>query len=212
MTTPLTALVLLLQLLTQLPVRGQDSAPADPGGESWSVMTLLRYQQRLHPGMQARDVYKLLYQAAFGVEHLLTDTAGVKAFLKQELAHTDTGSGPEPLLERISPDGRMVRVNLRPLRALNFPADSLVEAMFTSAAETIADSMLFHRGWNEYVALVRYGLLPAPADLAEWTRRVADGELGPAHHSAGYVEANRPSYRVVRRDRLVPMLNNSGIP
>lgn len=205
-------LLMIPLLAPAAPRGGRDSVTVDPGAAPWSVKTLLQYQRQLHPDMDARDVYKLLYQAAYGVEHLLTDTAGVKAYLMEELARTDDDSLREPLLERIAPDGAMVRVNLRPLKRLNFPADSLVKAMFASAAETIAGAGMLKKWWNEYMVLIHDRQIPSPPDLARWTGMMEKGEIGPAHHSARYVEANRPAYRVVRRDIMLPMLNNSGIP
>lgn len=79
----------------------------------WSVKQLVEYHQQLRPDLQVQDVYKILYQANFGVEHILTDTAGVRTYVLEELASMDTTDRSEPLLERISTSGEMVRVNLR---------------------------------------------------------------------------------------------------
>jgi hypothetical protein len=190
----------------------QDTSSIDPGADRWSVLSLLRYQAGMRTSILARDVYKLLYQASMGAEHLLTDTAGVRAYLAEELSGIDSGFATEPLLERISPDGEMVRVNLRPFRALNLPAESLVQAMFTSAAETVADTALLYRWWDDYSSLVGHGVIsPAPEDMVEWDGRVRRGQIGPFHHSEAYEMANRPAYRVVRRDVILILLNNLGI-
>jgi hypothetical protein len=208
------AVVVLAVLWYVIPSRGmQIAATVDPGADRWSVLTLLRYQSGLRKEMAARDVYKLLYQAAFGVEHLLTDTAGVRAYLDEELSRVENDPGSEPLLERISPDGRMLRVDLRHYKALHLSPDSLVRVMFASAAETIADTALFYTWWNEFASLVRYRLIsPEPEGMAEWIRRVEQHELGPVHHSEAYVKNHRPAYRVVRRDVIIPMLHTLGIP
>ena len=66
-----------------------------------------------YPKMQARDVYKLLHQAAMGSEHAVTDIASARAWLERELA--EIGPGPaEPLVDPISPDGQIARIHLRP--------------------------------------------------------------------------------------------------
>jgi hypothetical protein len=206
-------LALLLPLAVTGTARSQDTASVDPGTEPWSVLELLRYQAGFRDSLQARDVYKLLFQASMGVEHLLTDTAAVGAYLEVELAGIDSQGFGEPLLERISPDGGMVRVNLRPFRALNLPPRLLVKAMFASAAETLPDTVVFYSWWATYVSLVHSGVLgPAPADLGEWVERLRGGDLVAAHHSPAYERRNRPAYRVVRRSVILPLLNSLGIP
>lgn len=204
--------VLLLLSLALQNAGAQPVPPVDQVKVSWSLKQLLEYHLAARSEMRARDVYKLFYQAAFGVEHLLTDTAGVRAYLLEELDGLDTLSLSEQLLERISIDGEMVRVNLRPFKALNLPPELLVQAMFRSAAETRPDTLLFYEWWLEYSSLLRSGLIgPVPADLQEWDRRVQEGDLSPAHHSELYWKAYRPAYRVVRRVVVESILQEQGV-
>jgi hypothetical protein len=80
--------------------------------------------------------------------------------------------------------------------------------MFRSARETPPDTVLFYRQWNEFVALVEYGLLVLPReDVAMWNVRVVGGEIGAFHHSEEYKKANRPAYRVVRRSVFESMVS-----
>ena len=127
--------------------------------DHWSVKRLVEYHQQLRPQMQVQDVYKMLYQANFGVEHILTDTAGVRTYVLEELALMDTTDRSEPLLERISTSGEMVRVNLRPFKAMNLNPEALLQLMYRSAVETRPDTLTFYREWNEFCELVRYDLL-----------------------------------------------------
>jgi hypothetical protein len=84
--------------------------------------------------------------------------------------------------------------------------------MFQSGRETIPDTILFYRLWNEFSALVRFGLLKFSSDdLKVWLARldgssevvrdaeVEGGTIVPVHHSPEYSVVNRPAYRVVRR-------------
>jgi hypothetical protein len=168
--------------------------------EPWGVKRLVEFHQARHAGLEVQDVYKLLYQSCFGVEHLLTDSTEVTAFLQTELASTDSPMAGEPILERISSENDYVRVNLRPFKSLNLKPDLLVQTMFRSAEETIPDTAAFYRLWNEFAALIRYGLLRFPPDdLTPWDERVGANRFEPVHHSSGYTSANRPSYRVVKR-------------
>jgi hypothetical protein len=163
-------------------------------------LQLIEYHQQSRPKLQVQDVYKLLYQANFGVEHFLTDTAGVRTYLLDELATMDTTSQREPLIERISPTDEIVRINLRPFKQLQLDPEKLVQAMFLSASETKPDTEGLYHDWNEFAALVRFGFLNFPMkDVEEWDSRVSAGNLRPAHHSEVYIDTYKPAYRVVKR-------------
>jgi hypothetical protein len=178
------------------PVRAQPEAePAH-----WSTKTLVEFHQQHHPSLKAQDVYKLFYQSAFGVEHILADSAGVTAYLMNELSSIDTTIPGELVLERISLNGELVRVNLRPFKVLNLDPLLLVKVMFQSARETIPDTIVFYRLWNEFSALVKFGLLKSRFDdFKEWDASIANGGIQPVHHSPEYSGDNKPAYRVVRR-------------
>ena len=65
------------------------------------------------PLMRATDLYKLLYQGVFGVGHIMDE--GALDWLRAEAEKLDIEENPdEPLLEDVSADGKIVRVNLRP--------------------------------------------------------------------------------------------------
>jgi hypothetical protein len=166
----------------------------------WSTKKLVEFHQQHHPNLNAQDVYKLLYQSAFGVEHILADSDRVASYLANEMSSIDTVIPGEPLFERISLDGELVRVNLRPFKVLNLDPSPLVQVMFQSARETIPDTMLFYRLWNEFSALVRFGMLEFSFnDVRVWNIEVEGGTINPVHHSREYSLANWPAYRVVRR-------------
>jgi hypothetical protein len=178
----------------------QICAQTPEASDHWSVLELVEYHQHLRPQLQVQDVYKMLYQANFGVAHLLTDTADVRKYLLDEIGTMDTTIGGEQLIERISPTDEIIRVNLRPFKRLRLDPEKLVTAMFLSASETKPDTEEFYHDWNEFSGLVRFGLLEFPMkDLEEWNARVAAGNLEPAHHSEQYMQFYKPAYRVVRR-------------
>jgi hypothetical protein len=178
----------------------QICAQTPEASDHWSVLELVEYHQHLRPQLQVQDVYKLLYQANFGVAHILTDTAEVRKYLLDELASIDTTIHGEQLIERISPTDEIVRVNLRPFKRSQLDPEKLVAAMFLSASRTKPDTEGFYHDWNEFSGLVRYGLLEFPIkDLEEWNARVSSGNLEPAHHSKQYTEFYKPAYRVVMR-------------
>ena len=179
-----------------------NSSPAVAQTEDshWSVRELIRYQLRLHPILKAQDVYKLFFQSSFGVEHILSDSASVARYLLDELSSLDSTIGQDPLIERISLENDLVRINLRPFKALNLDPAILVKVMFASARETVPDTLMFYHQWNEFSSLARFGLLNFKLDdVNEWNSKVDDGVIEPVHHSPEYTVANKPAYRVVRR-------------
>jgi hypothetical protein len=148
-----------------------------------------------------QDVYKLLYESSFGPGHILSDSAAVTSRLIGELSAIDSPFPNESLIERISLENDLVRVNLRPFKALNLDPSLLVKVVLQSAKETSPDTLMFYRQWNEFSSLVRFGLLPfSEEDLKPWNQKVEGGAMEAVHHSADYVAANKPAYRVVRRD------------
>jgi hypothetical protein len=209
-----------LVLLVSLPAlalccevaRSQDISVVNPVARRWSVKQLVEFHLSIKKDVQVQDIYKMLYQANFGVEHLLGDTAGVARYLEEELASLATAPSDEPLVERISTSDQVVRVNLRPFKRLNLEPARLVECMFQSAAETKPDTLVFLREWNEFAALVRYRLVDLPSEqLQEWSEKVESGAYGPAHHTDAYRAANSPAYRVVRRavfERMFPLVES----
>jgi hypothetical protein len=189
-----------------VPVLLMATALAAPGRaqernvEPWSVKKLIEYHESLKDSLEVQDVYKLLYQANFGPGHLMADSSTVLEYLLEELSSMDTiPRQGEGLIERISTTGEMVRINLRPYRHLEVRPGLLVQVMTESARETVPDSLMFYRQWNEFFALVRYGLLNfSPDDLEKWDAQVQRGELTAVHHSPAYRRANAPAYRVAR--------------
>lgn len=170
----------------------------EPEPSSWSVLKLVQFHLSIKQNLAVQDVYKMLYQANFGVEHLLSDTANVRSYLLKEMATMDTTVEGETLVERISTDGEVVRINLRPFRKENRDPELLLRVMFASAAARKPDTLLFLRQWREFRDLVRYGLLNFPiSEVERLSAAVEAGEIAPMHHSAEYKVANRPAYRVV---------------
>lgn len=195
-----------MSLILVLLIAGAMSTPAEDDtvlasfGERWSLKRLVEVHQKVRPLMQVQDVYKLLYQAHFGVGHLMADSDAVRAYLVSEMESISSNAPDEPLVERISTGGEIVRVNLLPFLALNLLPDVLVESMAESAAEWQSDSLMFHREWNEFCSLVRYGLLKfSLEEVIEWDRKVQTGQIEPVHHSKEYSDAYHPAYRVVQR-------------
>jgi hypothetical protein len=165
------------------------------------------------------DIYKCLHQGEFGVGHSIEDPKKFAHMLGQDLLRAEARSD-EPVLENVSLDGRVYRVNLRPYRKIfvrreQSATDLLVEACMKSAVA--------HRGSREnfMVTLDCFRSLNKNGELAVRGRSYmfpdelvalflvqvrdfmsASGNIPVLSHSPIYRNYNSPSYRVVDRATL----------
>ena len=160
----------------------------------------LESQLSLHPSMTPQDVAKLCYQAARGAEHLLADPERARLYLLRELESTDA-SADMPLVEFIS--DAVVRVNLAPWKAQGRSADELFDLFVATASfcgegeDLLPDYLAEAEAW--VAASGTSVTLEAWRDFMAWYR--AQG-CPAVHHSEAYRLAERPAYRIVRRELL----------
>lgn len=166
-----------------------------------AIEALLMEHFERRPQMRATDVYKLLFQGAFGVGHIISEGAWKR--LQEEVESLDIDDHPtEPLIERISVDGSMVRVNLRPYLRRGFPLDRLYEAMEeTSKDRGFPEKFLF--AWSVFHEFASSGAMKVDGEeLASLHRDLQKKGPRPHHHSEHYRVAYYPAYRVVKREAL----------
>ena len=165
------------------------------------IEALLMGHRDRRPHMRVTDYYKLIYQGVFGVGHIMGE--GAWGWLEREAEGLDMSENPdEPLIEAISVDGSVVRVNLRPY----LREGGSLTALFDSMRETAlveGSTEEFMEVWRVFLALVEEGRVEAdPTDLEEICIELREKGAIPHHHSQAYREAYSPAYRVVRRDTL----------
>jgi hypothetical protein len=153
--------------------------------------------------MHAFDYYKLVFQSSFGPEHLGNDSTRIFEMLQQEMKEQDTvkTDSSEQLLEPISEDGELVRVNLRPFRDATLPLRSLSQAVYFTAKELKQDTVLFRSRWQNVLELMKEKKISMEEkDLSVINDAfLSKGFIFPMHHSWEYQQANNSSYRVVKR-------------
>jgi len=168
--------------------------------DSERVKGLIEEHFMRRPLMRATDVYKLLYQGVFGVGHIMGEEAWER--LQEEAGRIDPEDHLwEPLIEVVSADESMVRVNLRPFLRRGLPLDRLFKAMNETAVwEGVAENFL--RGWRAFNELVEAGIIAVDkGELERLSRELDENEIRPHHHSEAYRDAYYPAYRVVRWDK-----------
>jgi hypothetical protein len=154
-------------------------------------------QLQRYPAMQIQDLYKLVYQAALGNEHLLTDSAMVHDYLIQELESVRADSA-EPLLEEISSDGAVVRLNLRPFKARNGDHHALFQAMMQTARTFQQSQESLEQHLSDLEQMAGSGAIPFDANAVKsYFREMREKGYPAVHHSAAYKEKYSPAYRVM---------------
>ena len=159
---------------------------------------LIQDQMRRHEGFGVEDVYKLVYQATCGGEHLLRNRSAAKEQLREEWENTEKIPKGEPLLEVIDPRGEVMRVNLRVYRKIGGTLERLVAVFVRSAVECEKDQKRLVAYWEVLMELAEREEIPFDRGALEdfWIEMGRKG-FPAVHHSERYVDANRPSYRVV---------------
>ena len=171
--------------------------------EAWQRILLEQAAQR--PQWQLQDLYKLAFQAALGSEHAAPGEAAARRWLEDEIAML--GAGPEDLpIEGISPDGRLVRVNLWPYFAVGGDMEGVLQAFLRTAAAWRGTRQVLQQYTAWAVELAAGGGLAFSAEeMHSFFDKLAEAGYPAAHHSAIYREEYQPAYRVVMRSYLPPI-------
>lgn len=172
-------------------------AGARGGDENRSFQEVVKVHLERHPLMEIEDLYKLVFQAAMGSEHAVPDPEAARQWLERELSNLP-GGAPEPLTEPLSPDGALVRVNLRPYLEQGSELDSLLDAFVATATQFDGSEERLRSYWSDVEAMVAKGELSVGLDRLRQFFSEMEGQDFPAvHHSPQYRDTYRPAYRVV---------------
>jgi hypothetical protein len=153
-----------------------------------------------YPLMEIQDLYKLAYQAALGAEHAALTRDAMHNYLMQELSGLVEGPA-EPPVDPISPDGRILRVHLRPFIQAGGNPLKLSRAFWEGAQVYKGSLELLAQFWFEVKQQAEAGEIPFKSrDLEEYFIERRNGEFQPVHHSPAYREAYKPAYRVILKD------------
>jgi len=177
-----------------------------------TIEPVVRAHLARYPEAQLADLYSMLLHGALGPAHGTRDSAAAASWLRAELADLRAGP-PEPLIEDISGDTSVVRINLRTFVALGGNGDSLMAAFLRSGQTAAPRPFRLSYALKELAALADAGRLPWSGDSVRGfvaQARVQDHDLLP--HSDAYLAAYRPAYRVIARAeiaRAIPQVADS---
>jgi hypothetical protein len=171
--------------------------------ESEALKRVVLIHVQRYPELRPQDLYKLIYQGAMGSEHAVQNVSEARAWLDNEVKGLRKGP-EEPAIDPIAPDGRIVRINLRPYLGEGGDLKRLFRAFIQTAAKFMGRSDLFQRGIYCAEEMAVAGELPFSADILKsfLAKRKAEG-FPAVHHSDIYRQSYRPAYRVVCYDFLL---------
>jgi hypothetical protein len=173
-------------------------------GSLRKVAELVAVHKSMRPEMRARDAYKLLYQGVYGVGHLMGP--GVWDYLQREAKSLDVKDQPgESLMESVSVDGSVVRVNLRPFIAKDYPLTELMDAMRNSEIKRKPSDFL--ELWDDFIQLVLSGRLDFDQEeVSNVNKSLNRDKPQPMHHTQQYRDAYHPAYRVVLKREVLKII------
>jgi len=170
---------------------------AADSSEEQQLREIVAFHLTRYPAMEVRDLYKLVFQAAMGSEHAVPDRDAARRWLEREVATLGV-SAAEPLSEPLSPDGSLVRVNLRSLLSRQGDLEELLEAFVTTADRFQGFVEDLERYWGRLEVLADTGEIPfTRIELADWIAEMRDRGYPAVRHSETYRGLYQPAYRVV---------------
>lgn len=163
---------------------------------------IIRSNISRYPLAQVEDLYKLAHQAALGSEHAVKEVSAAREWLLRELDMVGI-STKEPLVDPISQDGQIVRVHLSPYLAGGGQPESLLQAFVNTANEYRGSVQRLEQYLQVFERMVQDGELHFQLNsLRSFVEEMKSAGYPAIHHSPQYVEAYKPSYRVVARQFL----------
>lgn len=163
--------------------------------------TLLVKHCHTYPKLQTQDVFKYLYQSAFGCEHMISSLRAVTEYIREEFEQGCQNEGllVEPL------DGEYSRVYLTCLNQ-GLQAETLGKLFFASAKKKTGGMSDLEDKLEIARELAVGNLLPFPIDeFEEAAVKWKAGGYPAVHHSPVFREFYRPAYRVIA-NQYVPYL------
>ena len=196
----------LLAVVGLVLISGATATPTWAEGSSEGAFSrVVAFHVERYPAMEIQDLYKLTFQAAMGSEHAVPDHESARQWLTREMSGLAANPG-EPLTEPLSPDGALVRVNLRALAEHGLESSTVLAAFLTTAQDFRGSQVRLKSYWNELEIMAADGSIPFEEKDLRTYFAVREHEGFPAvRHSETYRDSYEPAYRVVLLDLLKPV-------
>ena len=154
----------------------------------------------MYPKAHLQDLYKAFFQAEFGAEHIVADTASAGRYLDRELAIPDHSP---VLYEPVGADSTYYRVHLRAVQEGHITRRQLFDLFVNGVSATDSGQISLWKGkWARILRVIETMGLDLPdiePEKAAIDSLLDKGEYA-FHHSDAFREAYEPHYRIIRRD------------
>jgi hypothetical protein len=168
-----------------------------------ALNTIISHHLNRYPGLGVTDLYKLIYQAAMGSEHAVTDADQAERRLRSEAETMAPMPEDAPMTDPVSPDHRLVRVHLHPYLARGGRIADLARAFIQTSHAFTPSVRSLATYWRWLEAMAHHGDISfSTAQLAQFGEKQRKANYPPVHHSAQYRRLYQPAYRVVLADLI----------
>jgi hypothetical protein len=190
--------VVVASMLSVLSATLSTAAEPQPTNGTSNAVQALAFDVASHPNAEAADIYKFLHQAIFGPGHAIAGADGVAENLETEIDHLSPASAGETWCDTLGGNPLLLRVNLRPFVANGFDRRLLAESFVATANAVHGDPQQMGVAL-ELVSkwLSGDGKQDLAKTLEKLAREMEQKGYPPVHHSAAYVHAYQPAYRVI---------------
>jgi hypothetical protein len=174
------------------------------------VFNLIMRHLNRYPKMEAQDIYTLIYQGAMGASYFADDAESFEERLLEEFARVE-GDQEKPLWESIRPDGELVRVHMAGLKGRGGKAQKLVTLSLWTVSVFRGDRDDMANGWETFSRICAEKRLSLfkQEEIETITKWAVENNYPSTRHSRTFREAYHPHYRLVKREFLQTLLENS---
>lgn len=173
--------------------------------DNLSMQSIVIYHENVYPRMNAQDLYKLLYQCAMGNGHFISDSSSARNYLEKEFAEIPPNKN-HPILEPVSPDGKIVRLNIASYKARGGAVEPLFEAMMSTNESFKPDTSILIKSMKKTRELAKQDIFILKyTEVDSFFREMERMKYPAIHHSDDYRQAYHPSYRILLRSAIEKM-------
>jgi len=164
------------------------------------IKNAVTIQMSLYPESTLQDLYKVFFQAEFGPEHIIADTASAGRYLDSELMIPDKS---DIMYEPIGVDSAFFRVHLCAVQSGIISRNELFDAFISGAGKVeIEEIAAWAEKWHKIESVIEsmdLQLTSYESDCIAIDSMLNAGQY-VLHHSKQFRHAYDPHYRIVRKD------------
>ena len=166
--------------------------------DSLGLLELIEQHLGWYPRMKLRDVYKLIYQAVLGSEHLVSSSDEFSRHLQLEYERLQPDSSQQ-LFEPLRPDGSLFRLNLRPYKSLQLGLARLISPLLLTPQLASGTQAELQASWNVFTVLCQQSYVQnfSESTIRQFTQQLAQQDFPAMHHSEVYRRLYQPAYRLI---------------